>query len=80
MTNNSTKYQPLVYTQLNDQTILYQTNLLKTSHLFVQSLNAKQVYLTHYRTLSGVTPPGQSGPDSNGNKGVINIPQKSVTS
>ena len=29
------------------------------------------------RTLSGVTTPGQSGPGSNGNKGVLCIPQSS---
>ena len=29
------------------------------------------------RTLSGVTDPGQSGPGSDGNEGVLHIPQKS---
>ena len=29
------------------------------------------------RTLSGTTTPGQSGPGSNGNKGVLCIPQSS---
>ena len=30
-----------------------------------------------YRTLSGATTPGQSGPGSNGNEGVLRIPQSS---
>ena len=30
-----------------------------------------------YRTLSGATTPGQSGPGSDGNKGVLSIPQSS---
>ena len=33
-------------TQLNDQTVLFQTIQFSTSHLFVLSLNVKQFYLT----------------------------------
>ena len=31
------------------------------------------------RTLSGATTPGQSGPGSNGNEGILQIPQNSTT-
>ena len=40
ITNNSIKHQSFVYTQLNDQTILFHI-----SHLFALSLNVKQFYL-----------------------------------
>ena len=36
------KHQSLVYTQLNDQTVLF-----SKSHLFSLCLNVKQFYLTH---------------------------------
>ena len=42
-------------------------------HLFALSLNVKQFY----RTLTGATTPGQSGPRGNGNEGTLNIPQNS---
>ena len=41
------------------------------SYLFAQSLNVKQFYLT----LSDATTPSQSGPRSDGNEGVLCIPQ-----
>ena len=41
------KYQLFVYTQLNDQTVLFQAIRFGVSHLFVHSLNVKQFYLTH---------------------------------
>ena len=51
--NNSIKHQPFVYTQLNDQTVLFQVIQFSISHLFalslnvkVHSLNVKQFYLT----------------------------------
>ena len=54
ITNKAIKYQPFVYTQLNNQTALFQTIQLSISHLFalslnvkVESLNVKQFYLTH---------------------------------
>ena len=40
ITNNSIKHQSFVYTQLNDQTLLF------LSHLFALSLNVRQFYLT----------------------------------
>ena len=39
--NNSIKLQSFVYTQLNGQTVLFQTYQFSTSHLFVLSLNIK---------------------------------------
>ena len=44
---------------------------LDISHLFTW-LNVKQFYVTHR---SGATTPSQSGPGSNGNEGVLHIPQ-----
>ena len=35
-----------IYTQLNDQTVLFQTIHFSKGHLFAQSLNVKQFYLT----------------------------------
>ena len=76
ITNNSVKHQSFVYTQLNDQTDLFQTIQFGICHLFALSLNVKQFYSTHrYSTLSDVTNPDQSGPGSDGNEGVLCIPQ-----
>ena len=47
ITNNSIKHQSFIYTQLNDQTVLFQTIQFSISLLFALSLNAKQFYLTH---------------------------------
>ena len=47
ITNNSIKYQSFVYTQLNDQIVLFQTIQFSISHLFALGLNVKHVYLTH---------------------------------
>ena len=68
ITNNSIK-QSFVYTQLNDQTVLFQSIQFSISHLFAHSLYVKQ------RTLSSATIPGHSGPESNGNEGVFHILQ-----
>ena len=57
ITNNSIKPQSFVYTQLNDQTILFQTIQFCMRHLFSHSLYVKQFYLTH-RVLSSATTPG----------------------
>ena len=40
-TNNSIKYQTFVYTQLNDQTVLFLTIQFSICHLFALSLNVK---------------------------------------
>ena len=47
ITNNSFKHQSFVYTQLNDQIVLFLTIQFSISHLFALSLNAKQFYLNH---------------------------------
>ena len=39
ITNNSIKHLSFVYTQLNDQTVLFQTIRFSISHLFALSLN-----------------------------------------
>ena len=77
ITNNSFKHQSFVYTQLNDQTILFQTIQFSISHLFAHSLNVKQFYLIH-RNLAGATTLGQSGPVSNGNEGYSSFPKALV--
>ena len=46
-TNNSIKHQSFVYTELNDQTVLFQTIQFSISHLFALSLNVKKFYVTH---------------------------------
>ena len=62
--------QILVYTQLNIKTVLFQTIqfCIRTQFSSIWPLD---------RTLSGVTIPGQSEPGSDGNKGVLRIPQSS---
>ncbi len=47
ITDNSIKHQLFVYTQLNDQIVLFQTIRLGISHLFALSFNVKHYYLTH---------------------------------
>ena len=69
ITNNSIKHQSFVYTQLNDQTILFLT--IQFGH----SWNVKPID----RTLLGATTPGQSGHGSYGNEGVLYISQSSKT-
>ena len=61
--------QSFIYTQLNDQTLLY-----NTSHLFSHRSNVKQFYLPHSAATLD-----QSGPGSNCNEGLIHIPQSSRT-
>ena len=73
--NNSTKHQSFVYTQLNDQTVLFQTIRFIINHLFTHGLS-RQFYFTH-RTLYSAIPPGQSVPGSDGNEGVFRMSQSS---
>ena len=47
ITFNSIKHQTFVYTQLNDQTVLFLTIQFNISQLFAPILNVKQFYLTH---------------------------------
>ena len=60
------------YTQLSDQSVLFLTILFGRSHLFALSSISPIDW-----TLSGSTTPRQSGPESNGNKGVLCILQSS---
>ena len=46
-TNNSNKHQSLIYTQLNDKTVLFISIQFGISHLFAHSLNVEQFYPTH---------------------------------
>ena len=41
--NKSIKHQSFVYTQLNDQTVLFQTSQFIISYLFAFSLNVKKI-------------------------------------
>ncbi len=66
-----------MFTQLNDQTVLFQTIQFSISYLFAFSLNVKQNYLTHR---SGAATSGQNLPGSYGIKGVLRIPQSSSIS
>ena len=45
--NSLLKHNSFVYSQLNNQTVLFQTILFSISHLFTLSSNVKQFYLTH---------------------------------
>ena len=71
ITNNSIKHQSFVYTQLNDQTVLFITIQFNLSLLSVYMSNS--FIWSIDRTLSGATTSGQSGPGSNGNEGVLHI-------
>ena len=92
MTNNSIKHQSFVYTQLNYQTVLFQTIQFNISTVFVYTqLNVNSWFqtiqfsvITQFsstsfidRTLSGAPTPGQSGPGNNENKGLLRISQRS---
>ena len=70
MYNNSIKHQSFVYSQLNDQTILFQIIQFSISIQF-----KCQTIWPIDRTQSGVTTLGQSGPESNGSEKVHYIPQ-----
>ena len=44
ISNNSVCYRSLVCTQLNDETVLFQTNQFCISHLFVQTWDVKPIW------------------------------------
>ena len=54
ITNNSIKHQSLVYTLLNDQTVLFQAIQFSISDLFALNLNVSSISPTD-RTLLGAT-------------------------
>ena len=62
------------FTQLNDQTVLFPTFKFSISHLRIVWISNSCIWAID-RTLSGTTTPGQSGPGSNDNVGVIHFPQ-----
>ena len=68
ITNNSIKYQSFVYTQLNDQTVLFQPIQFSISTQFSSIWPVD-------RTLWSANTPGKSGTGSDGNKGVFSIPR-----
>ena len=89
MTNYSIKHQSFISTQLNVKTVLFQTNHFSICTRFKcqnsSILNNQFSISTQFRficaidrTLSGATTPGMSGPESNDNEGVLNIPQSSI--
>ena len=65
ITNSSIKHLSFVYSQLNDQTVLFQTIQFSISHLIIRKVPIKCNHSL------------QSGPGKNGNKGVLYIPQNS---
>ena len=71
ITNNFIKHQLFVYTQLNDQTVLFQTIQLSISHLFKCQI---VLFDPLAMTLSGATIPGQSEPGSNDNEEEFYFP------
>ena len=73
ITNISIKHQPFVYTQLNDQTVLFQTILLHTSHFLDEVYMSKSFIWPIDSTLSGATSSSQSGPGRNGSERVLLI-------
>ena len=80
----------MVYTQLNEKTVLFQTIQFNLSTQFKHTFKwwKSKFQIIHFRVitqfssiwpiernLSGATTPGHSGPGINGNKGVFRIPQ-----
>ena len=70
-----------LFTQLNNQTVLFitiQSSMSFVFHLFLffTISNSSSIW-PRDRTLSVTTTPSQSEPESNGNEGVLCIPQSS---
>ena len=47
ITSNSINHQSFIYSQINDQTVLFLTIQLSISHFFSHTWNVKKFYLTH---------------------------------
>ena len=73
ITINLIKHQSFVYTQLNDQTVLFQ--IIQFS-IWTQYKCQSSIWPID-RTFSVANTLGLSGPWSNGNKGILRIPQSS---
>ena len=70
ITNSIIKHRSFIYTKGNVKTVLFQVIQQSKNTLFSSTWPID-------RTLSGATIPGESGPESDGNKGVFRIPQSS---
>ena len=70
ITNNWIKHQSFFYTQFKVKTVLFQTIQLNISTQFIS------IWLVD-RTLWGTTTLDKRGPGSDGNEGVLCIPQSS---
>ena len=66
-------YTVFVYIQLKVKTVLFQTIQFNISTVWMSNSSIWAID----RTLSGATTPSQSGPGSDGNEGVLCIPQSS---
>ena len=75
---HKTKPNSFVYIQLNGQTVIFLTIRFNLSHLFAHSLKDHTVLFDPYIE-SCTTTPGQNGPDSIGNVGLLRIPKGSKT-
>ena len=73
ITNNLIKHQSFVYTQLNDETVLFLTIQFSISNLMHTDEMSNSSILPNDRNLSGATTMGLSGPGSNGNEEVLSI-------
>ena len=71
--NNSLKHLSFVYTQLNDQSVLFLTIQFSIIHFFAYSLSIISSIWSIDRTLLSATCPGQSGLGSDGNGGIFSI-------
>ena len=76
ITHNSIKHQSFVYTQLNYQTVLFQTIQFSMSFVYTQLKCQTPIWLIDM-TLSGATSPVQSLPGSDCNEEVLRIPWSS---
>ena len=72
ITNKSIIPQWIVFTDINDKTVLFQTIEFSISNLI-----ALKCQTPIDRTRSGVTTPGQNEPGSDGTEGVLRIPHNS---
>ena len=67
-----------LFTQLNGLTVQFLTIQFNINHLFAHSLKGQTSSIWPIdMTLSGATTLGQSRPGSNGNEGILHIPQSS---